>query len=60
MKKPVNITLEEELLDVLNEAKWNYRVSLSKFIEALIIEGGKRLKPPLPYTPKTPDNQNPA
>ena len=53
----VAVSINTGLLEVLRETVKAYDMSLSKFIEALLVSGGERLNPPLPYTPKTPNTQ---
>ena len=56
MKRSLTVSLDEELISDLKEAVWQQRLNLSALVEALLIEGGKRLDPPLPYSGKKDDN----
>jgi len=54
-KITMSVSIDKDLVAILDERAWKDRTSLSRFVEDLIITGGTRLTVPLEFTPKKSD-----
>ena len=52
-RRSLTVSLPQALIDDLNNAVWEQRLCVSHLVEALIVEAGKRLDPPLPFAIKS-------
>jgi len=48
-KATLTVSVDQQLYDALHEARWEQKTNLSNLVEAMIIDSGTRLDPPIPY-----------